>query len=139
MGHIREVGGKLLVSKRTVRKHADWFEKNRARLRVLVRRKLDAHWRLKSSTEKDRKGHTKAYQEACAKLNTEMRRSRDNFFRRRAVAMQLLADKHDYGGLFTHIKRKYGPAIVKGASAVWRRFTSTFGYCYLIQQRILRT
>jgi len=116
MGHIREVGGKLLGSKRTVRKHADWFEKNRARLRVLVRRKLDAHWRLKSSTEKDRKGHTKAYQEACAKLNTEMRRSRDNFFRRRAVAMQLLADKHDYGGLFTHIKRKYGPAIVKGAS-----------------------
>ena len=84
------------MPKRTVRKHANWFEKNRALLRLLVRRKFDALWRLKRSTDKDKKGRTKTYQEACAALNTEMRRTRDNFFRRRAVAMQLLADKHDY-------------------------------------------
>ena len=56
--------------------------------------------------------------------------------------MQLLADKHDYGGLFTHIKRK---SIVKGASGSvnaapsLEAFYEHFGYCYLIQQLILRT
>ena len=82
-------------TRRSVRKHADWFEKNRALLRLLL----------------DKKGRAKMYQAVCAKLNTEMRRTRNNFFRRRVAAMQLLADEHDYGGLFAHINRKYGPKL----------------------------
>jgi len=50
----------------------------------------------------------------------------------------LLADKHDSGGPFTHIKRKYGPNVVKGASGSvnaalsLKAFTITFGCCYPI-------
>jgi hypothetical protein len=74
MSHIREVGEKTLVAKRTVRRHADWFEKNRVLLRTMVRRKLDAYWRLKNSNDRDRKRHTKRYHVACVNFKKEMRR-----------------------------------------------------------------
>jgi hypothetical protein len=74
-------------------------------LKKLVQRKINARWRLKNNNCTDKKCHMKTYQEAFGKLSEEMRRLRDRFFRERKVAMQLLADKHDYEGLFKHINR----------------------------------
>ena len=56
----RLMGRKLLVPKRTVRKHADWFEKNRALLRLLVLRKLDEqHWQGQKGSHNNISGVTK--------------------------------------------------------------------------------
>ena len=89
------------------RKHQDWFDPNDQELQTLMSRRDQVHQKVLQSRST---GTTiAAYKNACRLLQKRTRALKSDWWERKAVELQIAADRNDTNGFYNRLKEVWGP------------------------------